>query len=90
MEITKIKGLIISLHGIHGNNWAFIARGVQEKGFYTELDIRSLADKIRKSVSRGALSHLNLGSKSPAVLHYRLYRFSNVIRDSFLQFELTL
>ena len=63
MEITKIKDLIAALHKINGNNWAFIARNVHANGFYAELDVRSLADKIRKAISRGALSHLNLGCK---------------------------
>jgi hypothetical protein len=63
MDIIKIKDLITTLHGIHGNNWSRIARSVYEKGFYTELDIRSLADKIRKAASCGALSHLSLGRK---------------------------
>ena len=64
MEIIKIKDLIIGLHACHGNNWTLIARGVQEKGFYTDMDVRSLADKIRKAASRGALSHLNLNRKN--------------------------
>jgi len=63
MQITEIEDLIANLHIVHGNRWALIAQGVQAKGFYTELTVRSLADKIRKSASCGALSHLNLGSK---------------------------
>ena len=61
MQITKIKNLIENLHKTHGNNWSLVAREIQSQGFYTELDIRSLADKIRKATSRGALSYLNLG-----------------------------
>jgi hypothetical protein len=63
MNIIMIKDLIIRLHGIHGNNWSIIARNVQTNGFFTELDIRSLADKIRKAASRGSLSNLNLCNK---------------------------
>ena len=64
MQITKIKDLIASLHDVYGNNWSKIARGVQENGFYKNMEIRSLADKIRKAVSCGALSHLNLSAKT--------------------------
>ncbi|MDR0287572.1 MAG: hypothetical protein LBI03_07720 [Clostridiales bacterium] len=64
MQITKIKDLIASLHEVHGNNWSLIAHAVQTSGFYTEMDVRSLADKIRKAVSRGALSHLNINKKN--------------------------
>ena len=67
MQITNIKELIASLYGIHGNNWSLIARDVHAKGYYTELDIRSLSDKIRKAVSRGALSHLELGCEKNGV-----------------------
>ena len=63
MPITKIKDLIVNLHGVHGNNWNLIARGVHDEGYYVGLDTRSLADKIRKAASCGALSHLNLSRK---------------------------
>lgn len=60
MQLVKIKALIANCHEIHGNNWSRIARAVQQEGHFTELDVRSLADKIRKSASCGALSQLNL------------------------------
>ena len=63
MEITKIKDLISNLHKVHGNNWSLIARGVHKEGFFTDLDTRSLADKIRKAASCGSLSHLQLNCK---------------------------
>lgn len=62
-QLMKIKDLIVMLHGIFGNNWSHIARAVQANGHYKEMDARSLADKIRKAATRGALSHLNLNQK---------------------------
>ena len=59
MEIIEIKDLIASLYAVYGNDWSGIARQVQAKGYYKEMDVRSLADKIRKSKARGALRYID-------------------------------
>jgi len=60
MQITEIQDLIAVLCELHGKDWSAIARGVQAENYYTDMDVRSLADKIRKSRSRGALRHINI------------------------------
>jgi len=60
MKITDIQELITALCKIYGRDWSGIARGVQANGYYTDMDIRTLADKIRKAKSYGALRHMNI------------------------------
>ena len=62
MQIIEIKELFEELYKIYGNDWQGIARQIQQKGYYQDMDIRSLADKIRKSKTCGALR--NPGERS--------------------------
>lgn len=55
MKIIEIKELIESLYAIHGNDWRSIALAVQAQGYYKEMNIRNLADKIRKAKTKGVL-----------------------------------
>lgn len=55
MQIIEIKELFEELYKVYGNDWQGIARQIQMKGYYQDMDIRSLADKIRKSKTCGAL-----------------------------------